>query len=84
MAAAFGGVIRQLRRQEQNLSGELGRVRQAIAALSSKGGRAHASPAASGTAEAPVKRRRRRLSAAARARISAAQKRRWAKLKAKG
>jgi hypothetical protein len=82
MAAAFVGVLRQLRRQERNLSGELGRVRQAIAALSASGGRG--SRAASSTSEAPVRRRRRRLSAAARARISAAQKRRWAKLKAKG
>ena len=85
MAAAFGGVIRQLRKKEQNLSSELGRVRQAIDVLRSVGGGRTASSTASEVSTAPAGRRRRRrpLSAAARKRISTAQKLRWAKLRAK-
>jgi len=40
-------------------------------------------PAAEGDAAQPAKRKRRKMSAAARKRISDAQKKRWAKYKAK-
>jgi hypothetical protein len=69
-------VVRDLKAAEQQLAGQLESVRAAIAAL---GGatttRAVASPE-------PVLRKRRRLSAKARAAISRAQKARWARHRA--
>jgi hypothetical protein len=68
----FGELVRELKATEQQLVSQLGSVRAAIAALD--GGSA-GKPAVSAE---PVVRKRRRLSAKARAAISRAQKR-WAK-----
>ena len=72
----FADVVRDLKATEQQLVGQLGSVRAAIAALQT--GNATV-PAVS---ERPVVRKRRRLSAKARAAISRAQKARWAKHRA--
>lgn len=82
MPASFGGVVKQLRSKEQSLSSELARVRRAIDALTSIDGRRNR-PKSTGGGGSRGKGRRRRMSAEARAKISAAQKRRWAKQKAK-
>jgi hypothetical protein len=68
----FADVVRDLKSTEQQLVGQLEGVRAAIAALD--GGTA--------AKAAPVMRKRRRLSAKARAAISRAQKLRWAKHRA--
>jgi hypothetical protein len=80
MAASLGVMVKQLRAQEQILSNELGQLRQAIAALT---GMSRPVRGQSRGAAPVTRRRKRRLSAEARARISAAQKRRWAKHRAK-
>ena len=72
----FADVVRDLKNTEQQLAGQLESVRAAIAAL---GGGSGAKPAVSAE---PVVRKRRCLSAKARAAISAAQKIRWAKYRA--
>jgi hypothetical protein len=69
----FGELVRELKATEQQLVNQLGGVRAAIAALN--GGAA----GKSAVSVEPVVRKRRRLSAKARAAISAAQKARWAK-----
>jgi hypothetical protein len=73
----FGELVRELKATEQQLANQLGSVRAAIAALD--GGGFAAKPALSAE---PVVRKRRRLSATARAAISRAQKARWAKHRA--
>jgi len=77
---AFNDVIRGLKKTEQELVKQLAGVRGAIASLSfgSAVSPSMPGPRAAGT---PV-RRRRRLSAKARAAISRAQKLRWAKQRA--
>jgi len=72
----FADVVRDLKATEQQLVGQLEGVRVAIAALDG-GSAANAAISAE-----PVVRRRRRLSAKARAAISRAQKLRWAKYRA--
>ena len=71
--ANLSAVISQLRRERARVSSELDRLDHAIAALDHIGG--------GGTQRG--RRPRRRLSAAARARIAAAQRARWAKVKSK-
>lgn len=81
-------VMNTLRQEEQQLTTQLSKIRAAMTALGSNIGyivtgsggpkrRGPGRPKATG-----VRKRRRRLSAKARAAISAAQKKRWAKLRA--
>jgi len=72
----FSDLVRELKATEQQLVGQLEGVRGALAALD--GG----TSTASATSAEPVVRKRRRLSAKARAAISRAQKLRWAKHRA--
>jgi hypothetical protein len=72
----FADVVRDLKATEQQLVGQLGSVRAAIAALDGTN-----TTKAAVSAE-PIVRKRRRLSAKARAAISRAQKLRWAKHRA--
>ena len=71
----FGELVRELKATEQQLVTQLGGVRAAIAAL-------NGSTTKSAISDGPVVRKRRRLSAKARAAISRAQKLRWAKQRA--
>ena len=69
------GVVRQLQKERQRVHGEMERLDAALAALGSLGavdGRSKGSPAP---------RTRRPMSAAARRKIAAAQRARWAKWK---
>jgi hypothetical protein len=59
----------------QSLKEERNRIDAAIAALGGSGSSSHARTSTNGT------RKRRTMSAEAKARISAAQKKRWAKIK---
>ena len=87
--AAFQNLLRSLRRAEAELARQLGGIRQAISTLEFGGAASPAAPRVTrkrrgrqpGRPAVKV-RRRRQLSAKARAAISRAQKRRWAKLKA--
>ena len=72
----FTDVVRELKATEQQLAGQLEGVRAAIVALEV------GSAAKAAVSSAPVVRKRRRLSAKARAAISRAQKLRWAKQRA--
>ena len=78
----FDTLLAGLRRAEQQMETQLGSIRGAITALegSAAPGLKRGTPAA-GVSSAPV-RKRRKMSARARAAISAAQKARWAKQKA--
>jgi hypothetical protein len=80
--ADFDTLLAGLRRAEQQMESQLGGIRGAIAALQSGGvqGLKRARSTASDS-PAPV-RKRRKMSAKARAAISAAQKLRWARQKA--
>lgn len=78
--ANLSAVVSQLRRERERVSRELERLDSAIAALNHVGGRSNGRKAAAGNRG---RRPRRKLSAAARARIAAAQRARWAKVKAK-
>ena len=70
--ANIAGVIKQLEIQRKSIAGELSNVNAAVAALKGLGGRSTAGKLApSGP--------RRVMSAAARKRIAAAQRARWAK-----
>ena len=71
----FGELVRELKATEQQLTNQLGGVRAAIAAL-------EAGDTTRAMSGGPVVRKRRRLSAKARAAISRAQKLRWAKQRA--
>jgi hypothetical protein len=74
---ALAEAVRQLRKEQQRLQSQLGRVTNALHALDSLGrGRGRA-------ANGRRKPRARHMSAAARRRIAAAQRARWTKLKAK-
>jgi len=63
------------------LRAEIAELERAFPGARGRGGRPAA--AAEGDAAQPAKRKRRKMSAAARKRISDAQKKRWAKYKAK-
>jgi len=76
--ANLSAVISQLRRERDRVSSELDRLDHAIAALDHIGGRSTGRRSAS---TQRGRRPRRRLSA--RARIAAAQRARWAKVKSK-
>jgi len=69
-------VVNSLRREEQQLAAQLSKIRAAMSALSS-----NIVYVATGRG-GPKGVRKRRLSAKARAAISAAQKKRWAKVRA--
>jgi hypothetical protein len=71
----IGNVVAQLRRERSRIQKELGRLDEAISALQGL------TADHSATAQASRPRVRRKLSAAARKRISEAQKARWAKIK---
>jgi hypothetical protein len=77
--AGFDNVTASLRKTEAELQRQLDAVRAAIAALGASGGR-RGRPAGTGAkGAAGAGRKRRRLSPAARKRISDAQKLRWAR-----
>ena len=78
--ANISGVVTQLRQERDRLSRELDRLDNAIAALGHIGGRSNGRTSA---ATRRGRRPRRKLSAAARARIAAAQRARWAKVRSK-
>ena len=69
------GVIRQLRKEKQRLHGEMERLNAALAALGSVGGLERRSKGSR------MPKVRRPMSAAARKKIAAAQRARWAKWK---
>jgi hypothetical protein len=77
--ADFKGLLSALRRAEQHFEQQLTGIRSAISSLEMGSA---VSPALSGSETTVRRRQRRKMSAAARAKISAAQKRRWAKMKA--
>jgi hypothetical protein len=86
---ALQDVVNALRQEEQQLATQLSKIRAAIGALGSNIGyvvTGRGGPKRGGGAEQPkapsVRKRKHRLSAKARAAISAAQKRRWAKVRA--
>lgn len=79
--AGFDGIISGLRRAEREVEAQLAAIRAAIASLRSGGARAGRRTRLAIGGATPV-RRRRRMSAAARKRISDAQKARWARQKA--
>jgi hypothetical protein len=66
----FSALLSDLRRAEQHFAKQLAGIRAALASLELE------------ILATPFRRRRRRVSAEARAKISAAQKKRWAKQKA--
>ena len=68
------GVIRQLQKERQRVHGEMKRLNAALAALGSPG-------SLEGSQRSFAPKARRPMSAAARKRISAAQRARWAKWK---
>jgi len=74
--AELGAVLEQLKRERLRLEGELRQLNQAIKALARvTGGSSHRS--------SNTRRPRRSLSTAARKRIAAAQRARWAKFHAR-
>jgi hypothetical protein len=81
-------VINALRQEEQQLATQLSKIRAAIGALGSNVGyvvTGRGGPKRRGATQpkpAAIRKRKRRLSAKARAAISAAQKKRWAKVRA--
>lgn len=80
--AAFKKLVDGLRRAEQELEKQLAGVRTAISSLEFGGAVSPASPGRRRGRPARTGRKRRKMSAAARAKISAAQKKRWAKQRA--
>ena len=68
----YKGILTELNRQRKSLSGQLGRLETAIAAIAGL----------SGKAKAKGPRKRPKMSKAGRERIAAAQRARWAKIKA--
>ena len=74
--ADLDAVLEQLRQERKRAEGELKQLEKVIAQLSKvRHGNSHAS-------SGPGKRMKHRLSAAARERIAAAQRKRWAKVRA--
>jgi hypothetical protein len=82
---AFKNLVRSLRKAEAELARQLEGIRQAISTLEFGGAASPSVPRAArkrgGGKRASVGRKRPPLSAKARAAISRAQKRRWAKLR---
>ena len=74
--ADLDAVLEQLRQERKRAEGELKQLEKVIAQLSK------ARPSSSRAPSGMGKRMRRQLSAAARERIAAAQRRRWAKVRA--
>jgi hypothetical protein len=84
--AAFQNLVRSFRKAEAELARQLDGIRQAISTLEFGGAASPPAPRAArkgrgGKRGAAAGRKHRKLSAKARAAISRAQKRRWAKLK---
>lgn len=80
--AAFQTLLAGLKRAESQLQRQLEGVRNALAALErGTGGQRRGRPA---KGSVPVRRRRRRLSAAGRAKLRASAKRRWAEARKAG
>lgn len=77
--AVFNTFIKGLRTTERELENQLTKVRNAIASLQVGRGAAGAKSSTPGTRK---RRKRRKMSAAGRAKIAAAQKKRWATVKA--
>jgi hypothetical protein len=75
--ADLDAVLEQLKQERQRAEGELRQLEKVIAALSKVTARS------SGTSPGSGKRMKSRLSAAARERIAAAQRTRWAKVREK-
>jgi hypothetical protein len=74
--ADFRALLAGLRRAEQHFEKQLSGIRAAISSLEMGSA---VSPALSGTSTQVPRRKRREMSAEARAKISAAQKKRWAR-----
>jgi len=70
-----------LRRAEREVVAQLAGIRVALSALAGSSARTGGPGRPAGSKNKPAVRKRRRLSAKARAAISAAQKARWAKVK---
>jgi hypothetical protein len=84
---ALHDVLNSLRQEEQHLATQLSKIRVAITALGSNivyvaTGRGRPTRTGPRRRQAVVVRKRRKLSAKARAAISAAQKKRWANVRA--
>ena len=79
--ANFKALLSGLRRAEAQFERQLAGIRAAISSLEF-GGAVSPSVPWPGAHKHPVVRKKRKMSAAVRAKISAAQKRRWAKQKA--
>jgi len=83
--ASFGGMLAGLRKAERELAAQLAGVRGAIAALAGTAtgsGRGRQTTSDPSSARATRGRKRGKMSAEGRARIAAAQKARWAKIRA--
>ncbi len=74
--ADLDAVLEQLKKERERAVGELKQLEKVIAELSK------VTPGSSRTSYSPSTRMKRRLSAAARERIAAAQRARWAKVRA--
>jgi hypothetical protein len=75
--------LQDLRQEHSRAQQEMGRLEEAISVLEALTGRTHAGgPARRGRTARIGKQRRRRMSTAGRRRIAAAQRARWARLKA--
>ena len=81
--AGFGVLVSSLRRAEKTLESQLSSVRSAISTLT-EGGRDFVEGLVTPGSGHPkgTRKRRRKLSVEGRAAIAAAQKKRWAKIKA--
>ena len=79
--AGFKGLLSGLRRAEQELERQLAGIKTAISSLEFGGAVSPVAPKRELVRKGSV-RKRRKMSAAARAKISAAQKKRWAARKA--
>jgi hypothetical protein len=73
--ADLDAVLEQLRKERKRAEGELKQLEKVIAQLSK---------VRTGTSSSSGKRKKHQLSAAARERIAAAQRTRWAKVRAQG
>lgn len=80
--AGFETVVKDLERTERELAQQLTAVRNALSSLRGGGSKQIGRSVDSPVAAVASRRRRRRLSADARRRISEAQKERWARQKA--
>jgi hypothetical protein len=78
--ADFKALLSGLRQAEAQFEKQLAGIRAAISSLEFGGAVSRAVPGP-GIHNHPVVRKKKKMSAAARAKISAAQKKRWAKLK---